>query len=71
MRMRVSVREVLCFSGQQYFYLYLSCVKYGMMMNKLFIGREKEQQLLNEYINSDQSEFIAVYGRRRVGKTLT
>ena len=38
-------------------------------MNKLFIGREKEQQLLNEYINSDQSEFIAVYGRRRVGKT--
>lgn len=40
-----------------------------MMMNKLFIGREKEQQLLNEYINSDQSEFIAVYGRRRVGKT--
>ena len=38
-------------------------------MNKLFIGREKEQQLLNEYISSDQSEFIAVYGRRRVGKT--
>ena len=31
-----------------------------MMMNKLFIGRKKEQQLLNEYINSDQSEFIAV-----------
>ena len=31
-----------------------------MMMNELFIGREKEQQLLNEYINSDQSEFIAV-----------
>ena len=38
-------------------------------MNKLFIGREKEQQQLKEYINSDQSEFIAVYGRRRVGKT--
>ena len=38
-------------------------------MNKLFIGREKEQQLLKAYINSDQSEFIAVYGRRRVGKT--
>lgn len=38
-------------------------------INKLFIGREKEQRLLNEYINSDQSEFIAVYGRRRVGKT--
>lgn len=38
-------------------------------MNKLFIGREKEQQLLKDYVNSEQSEFIAVYGRRRVGKT--
>lgn len=38
-------------------------------MNNLFVGREKEQQLLREYIDSPQSEFIAVYGRRRVGKT--
>ena len=38
-------------------------------MNKLFIGREKEQQQLKEYLNSEQSEFIAVYGRRRVGKS--
>ena len=38
-------------------------------MTKLFIGREKEQQQLKEYLNSEQSEFIAVYGRRRVGKT--
>jgi hypothetical protein len=38
-------------------------------MNKLFIGREKEQQQLKEHLNSEQSEFIAVYGRRRVGKT--
>ena len=38
-------------------------------MNKVFIGRENEQHQLKEYINSDQSEFIAVYGRRRVGKT--
>ncbi|MGM9697780.1 MAG: ATP-binding protein [Prevotella sp.] len=38
-------------------------------MNKLFIGREKEQRQLKEYISSEQSEFIAVYGRRRVGKT--
>ena len=38
-------------------------------MNKLFIGREKEQRQLKEYLNSEQSEFIAVYGRRRVGKT--
>lgn len=30
-------------------------------MNKLFIGREKEQRQLKEYLSSDQSEFIAVY----------
>lgn len=38
-------------------------------MDKIFIGREKECALLNEYLESPQSEFIAVYGRRRVGKT--
>ncbi len=38
-------------------------------MNKLFVGREKEQQQLREYLNSEEAEFIAVYGRRRVGKT--
>lgn len=35
----------------------------------MLIGRESEQkELLNAY-HSDRSEFIAVYGRRRVGKT--
>ncbi len=38
-------------------------------MEKIFIGREKEQRLLREYMDSENSEFIAVYGRRRVGKT--
>ena len=38
-------------------------------MNNLFTGREKEQRQLKDYISSGQSEFIAVYGRRRVGKT--
>ena len=33
------------------------------------IGRENEQGLLKKYIDSNRSEFIAVYGRRRVGKT--
>ena len=33
------------------------------------IGREKEIAELNELYNSDKSEFVAVYGRRRVGKT--
>lgn len=33
------------------------------------IGRAEEQGLLKKYIDSDRSEFIAIYGRRRVGKT--
>lgn len=33
------------------------------------IGREKEISQLNAYARSNRAEFIAVYGRRRVGKT--
>ncbi|MDX8430255.1 MAG: ATP-binding protein (plasmid) [Candidatus Algichlamydia australiensis] len=33
------------------------------------IGREREQELLNDLIRSKKSEFIAIYGRRRIGKT--
>ena len=35
----------------------------------MLIGREKEQTLLRELLRSNQSEFVAIYGRRRVGKT--
>ncbi len=38
-------------------------------MNVILVGRELESSLLNKYINSDRSELVAVYGRRRVGKT--
>ena len=33
------------------------------------IGREKESMFLQKLLLSDKSEFLAVYGRRRVGKT--
>ena len=33
------------------------------------IGRYEEQRLLQQYFESDEPEFVAVYGRRRVGKT--
>lgn len=33
------------------------------------IGRTEEQAALDEYVHSDESEFVAIYGRRRVGKT--
>ena len=38
-------------------------------MEKSIIGREKEKMELKNYISSEQSEFVAIYGRRRVGKT--
>ena len=38
-------------------------------MKQTLIGREQEQRLLREYLDTDKSEFVAVYGRRRVGKT--
>lgn len=38
-------------------------------MKQQIIGRENEKSMLNSYLQSDRSEFIAVYGRRRVGKT--
>lgn len=39
------------------------------MAKENIIGRIKEQELLEEYMSSSQAEFIAVYGRRRIGKT--
>lgn len=38
-------------------------------ISEKIIGRVKEQELLKDLIGSKKSEFIAVYGRRRVGKT--
>ncbi|MFK7932561.1 MAG: ATP-binding protein [Saprospiraceae bacterium] len=38
-------------------------------MSKRLIGRKAEIEILQEAYNSDKSEFVAVYGRRRVGKT--
>ena len=35
----------------------------------MFIGREKEKRILSEAYDAEESRFIAVYGRRRVGKT--
>ena len=37
-------------------------------MDKI-IGRESELELLDKYNKSGKSEFVALYGRRRVGKT--
>lgn len=36
----------------------------------MFIGREKELKLLENMYNSKGFQFLVMYGRRRVGKTL-
>jgi len=33
------------------------------------IGREREQKILSEALESNRAEMIAIYGRRRIGKT--
>ncbi len=38
-------------------------------MQQIIIGREKEKEAINRCMNSARSEFVIVYGRRRVGKT--
>ena len=40
-----------------------------IVMQQSFIGREDEISLLKKYATSDRAEFVAIYGRRRVGKT--
>ena len=38
-------------------------------MNKEIIGRSEEKQKLSDMLISHRSELVAVYGRRRIGKT--
>lgn len=40
-----------------------------VLSRKNIVGRNKQIDALEKYLNSDTSEFIALYGRRRVGKT--
>lgn len=39
------------------------------MMDNLFVGRKEEKEILQEALVSNESEMVAVIGRRRVGKT--
>ncbi len=38
-------------------------------MSQLIIGRKKELKILEDSLSSNTAEFIAIYGRRRIGKT--
>lgn len=35
----------------------------------MLIGRKEEQKTLHQALTADESKFVAIYGRRRVGKT--
>ena len=35
----------------------------------MLIGRENKRKRLKDLLETDKSEFVAVYGRRRIGKT--
>lgn len=38
-------------------------------MSKKIVARVREQQVLTDALDSHRSELVAVYGRRRIGKT--
>lgn len=40
-----------------------------MEYSKNIIGRKHEQDILNACVETPRAEFIAIYGRRRIGKT--
>lgn len=44
-------------------------VNLDQMTSSNLIGRQKERKQLTQFLKSKKSEFVAVYGRRRVGKT--
>ena len=39
------------------------------LMEQVIVGRKKELAQIERYYHSGKAEFVAVYGRRRVGKT--
>ena len=47
----------------------LTTLKASLSNEENIIGREQEISKLENYISSRKSEFIAIYGRWRVGKT--
>ena len=47
----------------------LSLWRESKVMDAMLIGREKEKQVLQNALYEEYSQFVVVYGRRRVGKT--
>lgn len=49
-----------------FFYVFAAISRNSTMR---IIGREREKQIINTALTSSKSELLAIYGRRRVGKT--
>ena len=77
----MSIKPILCIYGYLYQDYYRA--KYDIflivwhgndylrnaIMFKNIVGRINEMQILSDSLNSHRSELIAIYGRRRIGKT--
>jgi uncharacterized protein len=50
-------------------YIYTLSARNKIFMNKVIIGRNSEKAILNEAFSSNESQFLAITGRRRIGKT--
>jgi uncharacterized protein len=74
---RGKISQKVCFYysfGCKYYFLqpkvlFLYQIWLIMDKNTNIIGRKKEIERLDKIVQSKKSEFVAVYGRRRVGKT--
>ena len=51
------------------FFVFLQKNSKKMNYKTSILGRRHEQDLIREYYESPKPELVAVYGRRRVGKT--
>lgn len=66
-------RPIICQTQQKfasladYFYI-CGVINIYCSMDKI-IGRQAERKALDSYLKSGKAEFVALYGRRRVGKT--
>lgn len=48
---------------------FLSRTEVNNIQKDMIVGREKEIELLKGLLEEEESQFVAIYGRRRVGKT--
>jgi uncharacterized protein len=66
--MCISPKILLCLEEFNKISTIFPSIKMALEQNQI-IGREKEKAIFDKLLQSNQAEFLVVYGRRRVGKT--